>query len=1144
METQQDNSLENRRRTLSTDPQYFGAYLNLARLNIFSINNHLAEEFKITTLEEDGRIQSGFICENNKKNFNYNWLFEKLIRLMPVVKQFDAARLPNEEQKRGQAEGKNLVKMTETLKAVFKDIQEFRNDYTHYYSTETGDKRKLSVSQTTADFLKRSFERAVAYTKSRFESVFANEDFTLISQKELVTKNNTITSEGLVFLASMFLDRENAFQFIGKIQGLKGTQFKSFVATREVLMAYCVRLPHDKLISDDPQKALLLDMLNELDRCPKLLYNVLDDEAKKEFRPILTESGIENVLENSLNDEEREDYLDNLEYQDYIEQLTVRVRHSNRFYYYAMRFIDEQNLLPDFFFQIDLGKYLLADYNKKILGEDVPRSIIENAKAFGKLSTFDSLDALQQRIDPDGLAKGFEQFAPHYNTDINKVGFRFNQDICTVELVSPKPNANLSVNLVQPQPLGFLSLHELSKIILLEYLQPGESIKMIREFYKTATRQLFNLEFIEQVKVQLTKNNWDTFYKQCDRKKSRAYMMKGASDKKEEFRYDAQSRKEALDVVLAPYGLNHKQIPERILNYWLHIQDVNDSRNIAERILLMKRDGLKRLKQLKKHSEDPEVRIPKAGEMATFIARDILDMVIDKDKKQKITSIYYDKMQECLAFYADRDKKRQFIGLVRELNLNAPGGHPFLKNLRLESIRKTSQFYREYLQEKVDKTEKVGLKRDGKPKFQDVSWLTKTFESKEWSEKAQKDLTVFKLPDNREKIPYTIRQWDEKEQYDLEAWLRNINHGRKEGDQKRPIDLPTNLFDEKLCELLANKLRAAGHAVPDKAKYNELLKCWWQTRDDSTQSFYNGKRLYIIKDEEVSFVPGTESNFKAYYQKPLGRAFNRLSNKRREEQRTNPKLRDIMLDDVEKSFKRTLPETEKEIRMLAEDDRILLLMAEQLSPGEEMGHFKLSNVKEVLTKPGPVSRTFRYKSPFDDLGNKLTDGQKFLLKQLVVCAVMQRKNINDLNRFAHDRRLAEFVAYLPDGKINVDDLRYELADYNKARQEVFDAVFRLEKAIVCKDIEGLLQHNTGKEGAPACGNIQHQPYLQWLVGNGYITEQERGYLNTMRNSFSHNQYPHKAIVADYEDKLPDKGISSALAIAYKQKIEGIVNKII
>jgi len=1137
METQQEIFLENRRRTLNDDPQYFGAYLNLARLNIFSINNHLAKEFKLkSVLSEDGLIQSGFICESNKTNFNYNWLFEKLIRLMPVVKQFDAARLPKNEQKLGQTEGKDIKKMAETLKAVFKDIQEFRNDYTHYYSTTNTDKRKLTVSQTTADFINVSFRRAIEYSKSRFENVFTEDDYGIISKKQLILAGNTITTEGLVFLTSIFLDRENAFQFVGKIQGLKGTQIKSFVATREVLMAYCVRLPHDKLISDDPKQALLLDMLNELDRCPWKLYNVLSDEAKKEFRPILSDQAIEKVLANSVSDEERENSLDNLDYQDYIEQLTVRIRHSNRFHYYAMRFIDEQNLLPNFFFQIDLGKYLLREYDKEILGEKVPRTIIENAKSFGKLSSFDSPDTLQEQIDVNGLAKGFEQFAPHYNADINKIGFRFNQETCQIKAMDAQPNGSFSVNLVQPQPIGFLSLHELSKIILLEYLQPGESIRLIRQFCDTANKQLFNIKFIESVKAQLPEN-WDDFQKQCDTKKVRTYRRSNGG------LLILKKRKEELNKKLAPYGLNHKQIPERILNYWLNIRDVDDLRNITERILVMKRDGMKRLRELKKHSVNPGLKIPKVGDMATFIARDIVDMVIDKNKKQKITSIYYDKLQECLAFYADSDKKQQFIGLVRELGLNTSGGHPFLKNLQLENIRKTSEFYKLYLEEKVEKFIMNGYRNDGKPKFKDVSWLTSTFESKEWNEKTKKDHTVFKLPAHRGNIPFTMRQWYEKEQYDLRAWLRNVNEGRNKGDQKRPIDLPTNLFDEKLCDLLAQRLRAAGQTVSGTYKYNELLKQWWQTRDDSTQNFYNGNRSYLIREEPVLFVPGSAPHFEAYYHKPLNRAFNRLSAVREKERERNRKLPPLDRKELEKVFKHALAETEKEIRMLAEEDRILLLMAEQLSPGEGAGHLKLSNIKEELTKTRSVSQSFGFKPNFDNLGNVIAKGQELPPIQLIVNAEMQLKNIKDLSRFTHDRRLPELIAYLPDCKISVDELRYELADYNKARLVVFDAVFKLEKAIISRDAAGLIAQNVNDKGELLQGNIQHSAYLKWLSYNGYITEQEKHYLHAIRNSFSHNQFPHKAIVVCFEKQIPAKCISGAIALSYKQKTETITAKI-
>ncbi|MBP1640369.1 MAG: hypothetical protein H6Q17_1952 [Bacteroidetes bacterium] len=1137
METQENELFENRRRTLADDPQYFGAYLNLARLNIFSINNYLAKEFQQTELRDDELIQNGFICIPSQKNRNDNKLFERLIRLMPVIKQFDAARLPNEEQKSGQAEGKDIKTMAKTLKALFKDMQEFRNDYTHFYATDKQECRKLTVSSETATFLKASFARAIEYSKVRFKDVLAEDDYSLVAGKELVEDENTITTEGLVFFTALFLDRENAFQFIGKVQGLKGTQFKSFIATREVLMAYCVRLPHDKLISDNPIQALLFDILNELNKCPKKLYNVLSEEVKKEFRPELSESGIENMLANSFNDEEREKLLDEIEYKEYIEQLTIRVRHSNRFHYFAMRFIDEQELWPGIRFQIDLGKYTLTQYDKQVLGESIPRSVVENTRAFGRLSNFLTADpdSLEQRIDVDHRANGFEQFAPHYNADINKIGIAFTEK---EQLPYVVPTKNAETNRVkysfkQPQPDAFISLHELAKAILLEQLQPGESEKLIRAFCSTAENKLFNLEFIESIKWKLP--DWKPFQKQCDTKKSRAYITK-----KKMFAYAPRDRKKLLDELLAPYGLNWKQVPERILNYWLNIEEVHDARSIKERILLMKRDGLKRLKQLEKHRKDPSIRIPKVGEMATFLARDIVDMMIDKTKKQKITSIYYDKMQECLAFYADAEKKRQFIGLVRELNLNAPDGHPFLKNLNLESIRKTSEFYKLYLMEKVEKMIENGYKSNGDKRFKNIAWIIRVFEEKQKNEKNGKDDTIYRIPNNRNDIPYTIRQW-EKETSTLEEWLHTINHGKQEGDRKRPIDLPTDLFDARLCELMKGQMQENGQTFADTAKYNELLKQWWSLREDETQPFYNGARHYVIKEEAVCFMPGAQPRLTSCYADAVEEAYNRLSAERNIARRHNKQLPLIQKQKVEKVFKHTLYDTEREIRLLGEQDRILLLMAEQLTPGRET--LKLKTVSEELTRPREIKKEFPYISNYNAQGEKLPKDEPKPKIKVTVTGIMQLKNSNDLNRFAHDRRMPELVAYLPNATIDADTLRYELMDYNKARLTVFDAVFRLEKAIIDQDREGVITLFTDEQGEAKQGRMQHKPYLQWLLNKGIITQPESSYLNMLRNSFSHNQVPHIAVALNGTEVVPVKNIASTIAGAYKQKIETIIGKI-
>jgi hypothetical protein len=1131
METQEQKLFENRRRTLTDDPQYFGAYLNLARLNIFSINNYLAKEFQQTELQNDETIQNGFICIVRPKNRNDNKLFERLLRLMPLIKQFDAARLPAEEQKSGNGEGKDITAMVETLKVLFKDIQEFRNDYTHFYSTDKQSNRKLTVSAATATFLQESFIRAIEYSKSRFKDVLSEEDYSLVADKKLVGDDNTITTEGLVFLTSLFLDRENAFQFIGKIQGLKGTQFKSFIATREVLMAYCVRLPHDKLISENPKEALLFDMLNELNKCPKILYNVLNEEHKKAFRPDLSESGIENMLANSLNDEARENLLDEIDYKEYIEQLAVRVRHSNRFHYFAMRFIDEMELLPEIFFQIDLGKYTLTEYEKSVLGENITRPVVENAKAFGRLGTFLTAnpDSLGGRIDTNHWAQGFEQYAPHYNADINKIGIVMDGKEQLPHIV---PTKNIEKNKVkytlkQPHPDAFLSLHELSKIILLEQLQPGESQRLIRAFCTTSDSKLFSLQFIEDIKTQLP--DWELFYKQCDTKKSRAY------EKKTIFIYPPKQRKEQLDEILKPHGLNWKQVPERLLNYWLNIEEVKETRTVNERILLMKREGLQRLKQLEKHRKNPSIRIPKVGEMATFLARDIVDMMIDEKKKQKITSVYYDKMQESLAFYADAEKKQQFIGLVRELNLNAPDGHPFLKNLNLESIRKTSEFYIRYLEAKVKKEIKEYDYRKGKEVKRDISWIAKTFETKVWNEQIKKNLTEYRIPADKKNIPYSIRQWEKKDST-LEAWLHAINHGKRDGDRKRPLDLPTDLFDARLCELMKAQLQKAGQEPADTAKYNEVLKLWWSLREDGTQPFYDGDRHYTIKGEIVCFTPGIQDRLTSVYTDSLDKAYDRLS-----AERSQKKLPPIQKQDVEKVFKHTLYDTEREIRLLTEQDRILLLMAEQLSPAQET--LKLVEIAEQLKKTHNIKKTFSYQPYFNAKGDLPQQGEVLPTVTLTVTDTMQLKNSNDLNRFAHDRRLPELVAYLPGDTVTAKALHDELMNYNKARLTVFDAVFGLEKAIVAKDREGVIALSTNEQGEPNEGNIQHKPYLQWLLTKGVITDQESRYLNMLRNSFSHNQFPHIAVVSGDGETIPTDNIAYAIAEKYEQKIGEIIGMI-
>lgn len=1115
----------NKYRTLADDPQYFGGYLNMARLNILNISNHVASIFGQAILDDEGKIPNSFLCNKEIKRLNWNYVFSKTVRYMPMLKVFDVERLPEEERINASTEGKDFISMSDTLKIIFGELQEFRNDYSHYYSIEKGIERKLTVSNELAIFLRSNFNRAIEYSKIRMKDVLSVDDYQLVENKIIVRADNSITTEGLVFLTCLFLEREHAFQFIGKIVGLKGTQFKSFIATREVLMAFCVRLPHDKFVSEDIKQALTLDMINELNRCPKTLYGVITEEEKRRFRPELDDQSIENLIENSTNDEEREKFFDEIEYEQYVEGLIKKVRYNNRFSYFALRYIDETNMFNKLRFQINLGKFVLDEYTKSFNGENIPRIVIENVKAFGKLSSFQDEEFLWNKIDKDKRSIGFEQFAPHYNDVNNRIGLSSREGLAML-LPKSKDESKVANNLKQQLPQAFLSLNELPKIILLDTLKKGKVEELINDFILLNDTKLMNMQFIEEIKAKLP-SDWNEFAKRSDSKKKVAYSASS-------LKYLLQ-RKEVLNQILAGYHLNDKQIPTRILNYWLNIKEVEDDRSIADRIKLMKRDCMLRLKVLEKHKIDKSVKIPKIGEMASFLAMDIVDMIISKEKKHKVTSFYYDKIQECLALFADPEKKSLFFQLINnELMLNEQDGHPFLGKINFGHIKKTSQLYEAYLEEKAKKIIIKTNPNTHKKSEADDSWMFNAFYYKEWDQEKGKQLTVVKLPNNRASIPYTICQWDEKEKYDLKSWLQNVSIGKEKNDGKKVINLPTNLFDDAIIELLRNELDSLSVEYNPNAYWNELMKIWWKKREDSSQDFYNAEREYEVYDEKVRFVLNKSSHFSDYYQNSLNKVYQIKSKERINEKKINNRLPLIELKDIKKVFDKSIAQTEKRIRFLEEEDRMVLLMLENLMSS----NLKLCKIETLLNNTTQIEQKIVAKLNFDDHGNINTSNTKLEIVKTIV-AERKQKNHTELRKFVYDRRLPELFEFIESDVISLDQLQSELNMYNKAKQDVFDTVFKLESKIIEKDSESLKQLFVNKDGGLQSGNIQHSPYLEWLCQRQLINDHEVVFFNMIRNCFSHNQFPHKGTSEKFMEKC-EENIAAQIANTYINKINDIL----
>lgn len=179
---------EKNTRTLENDPQYFGGFLNMARHNIYNISNHFAKEFNKGLLEEEGNIANSFL-KNSDPKINWRHVFSKVVRFMPFIKVFNFEQLPEkyrvdiENDPDRKEEGLVYKRMRKTLGILFKEIQDLRNDYSHYYSTDKANERKLFVSHEAKIFLNEIFNLAIEYTKERMKDVLRDDDYSLVENK-------------------------------------------------------------------------------------------------------------------------------------------------------------------------------------------------------------------------------------------------------------------------------------------------------------------------------------------------------------------------------------------------------------------------------------------------------------------------------------------------------------------------------------------------------------------------------------------------------------------------------------------------------------------------------------------------------------------------------------------------------------------------------------------------------------------------------------------------------------------------------------------------------------------------------------------------------------------------------------------------
>lgn len=1083
----------------------------MARHNVFLIINQVTEAFSYLNfkkINDDEDIKKGThilanIFDPAKPEFEderqkvYNYLLKR--HHLPFVKIFNSeVSNENDDNYIDYARLHNFI-----IKS-FQSIDVLRNAFSHNLAIDdsgniVGLKREIHPS--IVDDIELLFKNAPIFSFIRNFQTQKEEDYEHLKNYKLfeTTGSNQFTDQGLFFFVNLFLERSHATKFLKRFKGFKNETTPPFRATIQSFTSFCIKVPDVRLGNENPKHTILMEMLTELNKCPKELFYHLTDEDKKEFEPRLQEKEKQNVVLNSTNYEDISDE----DLDETIKELTAFKRHDDRFPYFALRFLDEINALKNIRFQITLGKLIVERYDKKITDRFHDRRVIKIIKAFGKLSDFTDkesnvLGILKQGFE-DNEAIQFEQYAPHYNMSNNKIAFYVFSD-ADEKIKYPNVFENKADRVdIQNNPTGFISIHDLPKLLILESLISNKGEQMIVDFIQNTNLEIFDKAGLDQIRQQANFNP-ETFTKRTANDKALkgrdgdieflsvdlekeflqwlrmskeqllaldkdAFKKKTKDPKSLElftqikYQYLLQQRREELQKYL-PMDLSMNMLPSRILDYLMNVQGQQGDKEIHQKIKAIKDEAKQLVKSLKKEIEKPkqEQRI-KLGELATFVAKDIINMVIDKEVKNKITSPYYNKLQNKIAYFSLN--KEEIIALCEELQLfDKQVGHVFLTKDLIHGANGIIDFYLDYLEAKVN-----WIDKDLFVKGKTGGYLFPKFK---------------KIPLSFEKIR------KDSGSNDFDEWLLNKS--------QKPVDLPRTLFDVQLVQILKSKLRQLKVAYNPTDKFSVLLAKYL---GNDTQPFYLYKRKYNeSKDNPVEFsVNGlTSKELKTNYSK-----FVNSNEKLIRFTQTKDRTMKLMCDKLL-----------AEDRSIGLNDRFLLREIHPNSehnPLESHASFEQKIYRKgnetfftVVAKDNPKQleeiETFKLLQTEEE--RQSYNGQKWYEWTI--------KDFGRFKRFVSDRRIPNLADYFDTKEIPFDLLDYQIKEYDKYREKIFELTFKLERSIVKTDFEGIKTIEFNKYPRPkGFFEVQFDVYLDWLSDKGIQYDEK--VLLECRNKFSHSQVP-------------------------------------
>ena len=1099
------------------------AYLNMARHNVYRVMLHISKQMQVIENKDEAEIAAFSVWQKLSSGTSTEQmrLIKMLQRHFPVLKPvFDVEKKKSEGNAAISASPKEIKRIFTTILTA---LNRLRNEYSHF----SPDPRKTEGEDKLIAYLYRCMDGSAREVRNRFsltvndpkgeketaevleinkavfdifQDTFRKEKVKALDKNGKVIKDNkgrpqfefrdkenyyyalkdayaNLSDIGIVFFACLFLEKRYAAMFLDAIkpwpQDFNEVERK---AVLEVFTVYHIHLPREKYDSTRPEYALGLDMLNELQKCPKELFDILSAKSRdalsvdiKADRPdVVTDDGV------TLKDGK-------------VQMRRVR----DRFAPLALQYLDSQKAFSDIRFMVRLGHYRFKFYKKQCVADNAPDTLRVLQKEINGFGRLDEMEAARKKnytplfkatcvktndkgIEVHELVPDAPDSAPyitdtkaHYLIDNNRVGLRIDNPLFLPSLRGEK-GAPVQfaggISLLSPQ--AWLSTYELPGLVFYQYLYGtydghGKHFPSAEEIIKSY------ISAYEKIFVDL---------------------LEGSFDGWDEYAY-------------APLTLG--DLPQKIKGFILHPSATIDPRfqekannRIDDMIKWTEAEITGFDTKLKKLSDKGNKLGKKKyvdlrpGSIASCLVRDILFFTPVSEEKAKITSANYNSLQSALALSE--------LGTSRVKDILRGLNHPFvmdaLAEYRIEDF-KLFDFWIVYLKKRLNY-----LKGLNRKQLEGVPFLHSS----------------------------RIRWQRRDEQYIM------LLAGRYE-----QFELPRSLFTAPSRILLGEaNIHFDSSADRDLSMGNLINLYFGKVLSDNNQPFYRWKRHYDVFDKLAGiksgnslvhqFLEPNQLDKKMRERKTLKpslymceKAVNSVNqNLKKGERRLNihspSDLKDsrviaVAKEHLKKAYQ-DYDDNERILRRFAIQDKVMYLMAKSILlgiEGIEAGSLDRFKLKGIM--PGRDNTILELLVPFSIVLE--IDGVKVLIRQKEKVKI---KRYGEFFRYNTDTRLCSLLPLLgktigADTEISVEldreTLEKELSAYDRERITVMKMVMSLEQSI--------LSRSTGK-----VSEIDRENFNNLVSRVGHIPYEGQGQiLINIRNSFCHNEYA-RDIVLPEETPMP------------------------